>query len=334
MLLEDVDVSPRPAPAAEYRAESNEATQRLFCQEPWPNSTAPDAFVQARALSIARQAMAGMPSESSERTTAVYLASGWSNQACFAVHTNGHSVFAKATRNLEQANLDDLNNEYQAAKWAYQANLGPAPLLFARDEGVLVMEFLRGGVLTANEALQRVDDVIALLRRFHTAPVGDWQAPLFDPVSSAHEQLTQTLALKNLPSADAAIIEHVTRRASAALAHAPAFVPVPCHTDFHVQNIVLDEQKRLYVVDCEDAGLGDPMWDLGTLTANLATMGSIENLAPLALADRYGTTDAEKIRLRSHFELSLGLYAGWTAAHGSSWQGQHQAAMHQLRKLG
>ncbi|KAK4117250.1 hypothetical protein N656DRAFT_23956 [Canariomyces notabilis] len=37
-------------------------------------------------------------------------------------------------------------------------------------------------------------------------------------------------------------------------------IHVPCHNDYHSQNVMLDEKGQLWAIDFENCDLGDPMW--------------------------------------------------------------------------
>ena len=41
---------------------------------------------------------------------------------------------------------------------------------------------------------------------------------------------------------------------------------VPCHNDSLVDNWVLDENNRLFLIDWEYSGMNEPMWDLSCLS--------------------------------------------------------------------
>lgn len=220
-------------------------------------------------------------------------------------------MFAKATRTFDKAELSALEGEHRAAMWAGDAGLGPVFMRFERTAEVLVIAFLPGCVQTVHAALTRLDNVVNLMHRFDAAPIRHWQAEAFDPAALACAQLAQTRGLGHLPQSDVDVIAAAMHRATAALACAPAVVPEACHTDFYVHTIVLDADAQLYIVDCEDAALGDPMWDLGTLATNLATTKPHAALWSRAvdLLRRYRASDAETARIKSHIELCLGLYA-------------------------
>ena len=49
----------------------------------------------------------------------------------------------------------------------------------------------------------------------------------------------------------------------------PTRAPTLCHHDIHAQNVVLDPAGRLWLVDWEYAGLGDPLFDLASCASQL-----------------------------------------------------------------
>ncbi len=75
---------------------------------------------------------------------------------------------------------------------------------------------------------------------------------------------------------------------------------VLCHNDLHAQNIVFDTGNRLWLVDWEYAGLGDPVFDL----ASFASQCALSRDAGQRLCDEY-------IRAGGRVEWSRVEFARW-----------------------
>ncbi len=65
-----------------------------------------------------------------------------------------------------------------------------------------------------------------------------------------------------------------------------AYTPRPCHNDLLAANFIRGE--RLWIVDWEYAGMGDPAFDL----ANFAVNNGLDELGDRTLLDAYGGGDA------------------------------------------
>lgn len=69
---------------------------------------------------------------------------------------------------------------------------------------------------------------------------------------------------------------------------------VPCHNDCLVDNWVLDENNRLYLIDWEYSGMNEPMWDLSCLSIE-AQYTTIEDIKLLnAYYGRSATVEENK----------------------------------------
>ena len=86
----------------------------------------------------------------------------------------------------------------------------------------------------------------------------------------------------------------MTMRATrAADREAPGDAPIrPCHNDLLSANFIVDGD-RLWIVDWEYAGMGDPFFDLG----NFAVNHELDADGEQTLLDAYGSEDAEALVL-------------------------------------
>jgi thiamine kinase-like enzyme len=158
----------------------------------------------------------------------------------------------------------DREHEYQCNRIA--AGLGIAPTVehFLPGEGMLVTRFIEGEELTAQTSTQpgALARIMATIRAYHQGPAFPGRFSPFQVVRSYHrravehgvqfpERFEQDLVfMANLESA-------LAGRASEA----------PCHNDLLAGNL-LDDGERIWVLDWEYAGMGDPLFDLGNFAVN------------------------------------------------------------------
>ena len=142
------------------------------------------------------------------------------------------------------------------------AEAGIAPLIVLCDPGrdLLVTERIRGRTWTRDAALQprNLERLGALLRSLHgIAPQTGWSRVSFP---SRARQLEERLAALDLQDRE---LGALAREASLALA-GRGDVATACHNDLHHLN-VLDDGQRLWLVDWEYGGAGDPLFDFASL---------------------------------------------------------------------
>ena len=173
----------------------------------------------------------------------------------------------------------DREHEHEAARMAARLGIGPEVVRF--EDGVLVTRFVDGEVgradpRTVGTLLRRLHDAPAIAGRFdsfrvveaYAAAVSERGRSLPDAFGRAHELAGQIEAL---------------RRA------APS---VTCHNDLLAANFI-DDGERVWVVDWEYAGMGDPFFDL----ANFAVNNGLDEDGESALLEAYGSSDTRALTL-------------------------------------
>jgi thiamine kinase-like enzyme len=173
----------------------------------------------------------------------------------------------------------DREHEHEAALMAARLGVGPEVVRFA--DGVLVTRFVEGEVGRADPAavgilLKRLHGAPAVAGRFDSFRVVEAYAAtatghgrsLPDPYGTAHELACQIEA----------------RRAAAPV--------VTCHNDLLAANFI-DDGERIWIVDWEYAGMGDPFFDL----ANFAVNNGLDEEGERALLEAYGSTDTRALTL-------------------------------------
>jgi thiamine kinase-like enzyme len=173
----------------------------------------------------------------------------------------------------------DREHEHEAALTAARLGIGPEVVRFA--DGVLVTRFVEGEVGRADPAAVGV-----LLKRLHGAPAVAGRFDSFRVVEAY--AATATGHGRSLPDpygpAHELACQIEARRAAAPV--------VTCHNDLLAANFI-DDGKRIWIVDWEYAGMGDPFFDL----ANFAVNNGLDEDGECALLEAYGSTDTRALTL-------------------------------------
>jgi thiamine kinase len=197
------------------------------------------------------------------------LTGGLSNQA-WRVERSGQAWFAR----LGYADAERLgvNRQSECALMAVVAAAGFAPDVLACDPptGLLVTRYIEGRTWQASDAVEprNLARIGSLLARLHTLP----PAPGIAVVSYAEQ--ARHLA-STIPASDptVAVLRH---RADQAFERIERREPrrALCHHDLHHLNVV-DTGARLWLVDWEYGGVGDPLFDVAGFLA-LHELGAAE----------------------------------------------------------
>jgi thiamine kinase-like enzyme len=169
----------------------------------------------------------------------------------------------------------DRAAEHAASRAAAELGLAPEVVAFVAPEGYLVTRYVDGVVGDVDPAR-----VGALLRRLHDGPALSARFDSFRVVEVYRETaLRHGVAIPagyERAQATAGLIER--RRAGVA--------PLPCHNDLLNANFIA-AGGRLWIVDWEYAGMGDPFFDLG----NFAVNHELDEEGERALLAAYGSDD-------------------------------------------
>ncbi len=146
---------------------------------------------------------------------------------------------------------------------------GLAPEVIHHEDGLLITRFVEGRTLAAADvsAPAVLERLATLLRRFHET----WDALAGEVLYFCPFQTIRTYARTavrlgaRMPSDIAAMLEDA-RQLSRRIA---PFRPVLCHNDLLPANLI-DDGRRLWLVNWEYAGVGHPLFDLANVSANAA----------------------------------------------------------------
>src|SRR5439155_20472878 len=169
----------------------------------------------------------------------------------------------------------DGGRDAEAGIMAARLGIGPEVLRFA--DGVLVTRVVAGEVGRADIAT-----VGTLLKRLHDAPAIGGRFASFRVVEAY--AAAESGRGRSLPRVFGWAHE-LARQIEALRAAAPR---VTCHNDLLAANFI-DDGERVWVVDWEYAGMGDPFFDL----ANFAVNNDLDEDGDRALLEAYGGGDED-----------------------------------------
>jgi thiamine kinase-like enzyme len=175
----------------------------------------------------------------------------------FVVECGGRRFFGRLGIDLPHHGIR-RRDEARMATLAAELGVGP-PIRYARD-GILVTDFIDGRPLAASDlqAPETVGRVAQLLRKLHRPAPSD--SPAFELQAVCQRYLDQT------PST--ALSDEHRRWISRALTEIPTLhADTVIHADLVPENLI-DDGARLWLVDWEYAGRGDPATDLAILAMN------------------------------------------------------------------
>ncbi len=175
----------------------------------------------------------------------------------------------------------DRSAEHAASCVAAELGLAPEVVAFLEPEGYLVTRYVDGvvgrvDVAQVGETLRRLHDGPAIPNRFDSFRVVEAYRAI------AEERGVGIPPVYERASELARRIER--QRRDAALR--------PCHNDLLNANFI-DDGARLWIVDWEYAGMGDPFFDLGNFAVNHELDADGEQL----LLEAYGSVEGEALVL-------------------------------------
>ena len=175
----------------------------------------------------------------------------------------------------------DRSSEHAASRVAAELGLAPQVVAFVEPEGYLVTRYVEGEVGKVDVA-----QVGVALRKLHDGPAIPSRFDSFRVVE-AYRAIADERGVGSPPGYEhAAELAHriEQRRRDAPLC--------PCHNDLLNANFIHDG-ARLWLVDWEYAGMGDPLFDLGNFAVNHELDADGERI----LLEGYGSEDVEALVL-------------------------------------
>lgn len=191
------------------------------------------------------------------------------------------------------------------------AELGLAPALVAADpgSGLMLSRWISGARPVDPRAPQVVDQTGALLARLHRSSAGfRWRF-------RGPEIAARQLDLIPRDDQSAGLVATLLPGQSARLGRLDATIgqPRPAHNDPNLGNI-LDDGRRLWLIDWEYSGLNDPFWDL----AAFAEEADLDQDGERRLLVAWGDPDpAARARLRDQRRACRWIAGLWYIAQAA-----------------
>ena len=180
----------------------------------------------------------------------------------------------------------DRRVEHAANCSAAAAGIAPGVVHMIEPEGYLVTNFISGRMPLPEElrSAHWLGTIGALLRRVHALPALGARFSGFEVVRT-YTRLAREVGAEfpaNFDSLLAAlgVLEQALARR--------VFNECPCHNDLLNGNFLVDAHERLFVLDWEYAGMGDPFFDLGNFSAHHELLPAHD----MQLLAAYGAIDA------------------------------------------
>ena len=193
----------------------------------------------------------------------VTISGGITNRNYKLETKNGAFMLRIAGERSELLGIDRAN-EFSSAKIAHAVGVGTEPIAFLESHTAILSRFIPNALtLDAESATARLERIVPRLRAFHDVPNSPAKFSPFETVRTYH-----TLALEHgviFPNDLLSILEQMTQIENTLQPHARACA---CHNDLLPANF-LDDGSRIWIIDWEYAGNGNPFFDLGNLAVNL-----------------------------------------------------------------
>ena len=182
----------------------------------------------------------------------------------YRLETERGFLVARVCKELPLLGIDRRN---EALCHRLAAHLGLAPELVHQEPGLLVSRFVAGQTLSAVDLVDSrlIGRLGAALRQLHDGwDVVTGQVLYFCPFQAIRTYARSAVDLgAKLPREIDELVEESRR-----LAHGTGpFRPVLCHNDLLPANLI-DDGDRFWLLDWEYAGMGNPLFDLASISAN------------------------------------------------------------------
>ena len=159
----------------------------------------------------------------------------------------------------------DRYTEYEASTRAGRLGIAPEVVHYLEPEGYLVSRFIEGEPLPPEQVKlpHNLEKVTRMLKSFHETTLlpGVFWVP---QIVKDYTKIAQENGI-SFPDNFEWLIACL-EKAEAALQHDPS-PHCPCHNDLLNENFLI-EDGRIYILDWEYAGMGDPYFDLANLSVN------------------------------------------------------------------
>jgi thiamine kinase-like enzyme len=209
-------------------------------------------------------AIRAIPSWEGQELEILPIAEGRTNRN-FRVAVGDETFFLRLSEKSTELLGIDRTAEQDSARAAAEAGVGPEVFVYLPELGCLVTRWIDAEALSEGD-LEREEvltPVVEAIKAIHAGPALAWT---FDPfrIVEDYRRISEERGVAVPDAFDPA--HEKASRIEAAFASDP--MPIrPCHNDLLEANFLLRD-GRVWVVDHEYAGMGDPFFDLGNVSIN------------------------------------------------------------------
>ena len=191
------------------------------------------------------------------------LRGGLTNRNYCVCRGRDRFVLRIAGENSELLGID-RRAEHACAQAAHTAGIGPEVVASFPDHGVTLTRFVTGRALvsTAVQAPAILRRVVASMRRYHECSNATGKFSAFETVRRYYAEARKRKV--PFPRNTVSALETLARIEDEA--GTPEHV-CPCHNDLLPGNLV-DDRRKVWILDWEYGGMGDLFFDLSNLAAN------------------------------------------------------------------
>lgn len=193
-------------------------------------------------------------------TDSIRIKGGLTNES-WLVRVGDQQVVVRISTADEHALRIDRRSELRVLEAVEQAGIGAAVLFADPQERVLVTRYIPGRIWTREDTLLpgNIRHLAVLLQRLHTLAIPEGVAQTDLP--GILEGYWGTLDVRGLAGPPDALDRGEAREVARALSDGA--LRCLCHNDVHHLNLV--DTGRLWLLDWEYAGSGDPYFDLASI---------------------------------------------------------------------
>lgn len=156
----------------------------------------------------------------------------------------------------------DYEREYEILKHVYRGDVGPEPVYFSPESGVLVTRYVEGEVLSAEEVRKpgNIERIVRSLKKLHALPAPRHRLSLEQAVSRycktvEEAKLHFSRSLVEIRPKALGLVREWSRNIENVCL---------CHNDLFHSNMV--DGKGIVFIDWEYAATGDPLFELAAIT--------------------------------------------------------------------
>lgn len=232
-----------------------------------------------------------------EKTATIHpFGQGCTNQN-YKLEVGDNSYFVRLLSPAKNILGLSFANEIELIQLANSLKLAPPILLADAKQGIIIFPFIEGKSVDLRDK-EKLNEVMKLVKKLHHSKAHiSFQATPEDFISKYLEILQkQNIVLSPLQK------QLIANRPRPVLDQL-----VPCHLDLKGDNI-LDDGKRLWLIDWEYGGMSDPLLDIAQLTPS-ENFSDEDTLIALSYYDPHATLEmkqkVEQLRILSNIRIAL-----------------------------